>query len=93
MPIALFDMAVSSGVRRTITLSSMSAYPGTRQLYGRAKLDVEVPALNRGMVVVRPGLVYGPGWGGMAGTLRRLANLPVLPDFGPRAHQFTVSEA
>ena len=90
--IDLFDMAVSSGVRRTITLSSMSAYAGTRQLYGRAKLDVEVSALSRGMVVVRPGLVYGPGWGGMAGTLRRLAKLPVLPDFGPKAHQFTVSE-
>lgn len=90
--IDLFDVAVSSGVRRTITLSSMSAYAGTRQLYGRAKLDVEVSALSRGMVVVRPGLVYGPGWGGMAGTLRRLAKLPVLPDFGPKAHQFTVSE-
>ena len=42
--------------------------------------------------MVRPGLVYGPGGGGMAGTLRRLAVLPVLPDFGPRARQFTVSE-
>jgi len=90
--ITLFDMAVSSGVRRTITLSSMSAYSGTRQLYGRAKLDIETSALSRGMVVVRPGLVYGPGWGGMAGTLRRMAKLPVLPDFGRKAHQFTVSE-
>ena len=44
------------------------------------------------MCVVRPGLVYGPGGGGMAGTLRRLAGLPVLPDFGARAHQFTVRE-
>ncbi len=88
----LFDLAVASGVARTIALSSMSAYPGTRQLYGRAKLDVEMAALSRGMVVVRPGLVYGPGWGGMAGTLRRLATLPVLPDFGSGAHQFMVSE-
>ncbi len=90
--VALFDQAVSSGVRRTIALSSMSAYPGTRQLYGRAKLATEVAALARGVCVVRPGLVYGTGWGGMAGTLRRLAALPVLPDFGPRARQFTVSE-
>ena len=88
----LFDLAVASGVARTIALSSMSAYPGTRQLYGRAKLDMEMAALSRGMVVVRPGLVYGPGWGGMAGTLRRLAALPVLPDFGPGAHQFMFSE-
>ncbi len=44
------------------------------------------------MCVVRPGLVYGPAWGGMAGTLRRLAALPVLPDFGSAARQFTVSQ-
>ncbi len=90
--VALFDQAVSSGVRRTIALSSMSAYPGTRQLYGRAKLATETAARARGLCVVRPGLVYGAGWGGMAGTLHRLATLPVLPDFGPRAHQFTVSQ-
>jgi nucleoside-diphosphate-sugar epimerase len=90
--VALFDQAVSSRVRRTLALSSMSAYPGTRQLYGRAKLATEVAAVARGVCVVRPGLVYGTGWGGMAGTLRRLAALPMLPDFGPRARQFTVSE-
>ena len=89
---ALLNSAVSAGVRRTIVLSSMSAYGGTRQLYGRAKLDTEIAALSRGMCAIRPGLVYGPGWGGMAGTLRRLAGLPVLPDFGSRAHQFTVRE-
>ena len=90
--IALFDEALLRGVGRTIAISSMSAYAGTQQLYGRAKLDMELAALNRGMVVVRPGLVYGPGWGGMAGTLRRLTALSVLPDFGPTARQFTVSE-
>jgi len=90
---ALLDRAESSGVRRTIVLSSMSAYRGTHQLYGRAKLATEIAALSRGMCAVRPGLVYGPGLGGMAGTLHQLASLPVLPDFGPKAHQFTVREA
>jgi nucleoside-diphosphate-sugar epimerase len=90
--IALFDRALSEGVDRTITLSSMSAYPGTRQHYGRAKLAIEGAARARGMCIVRPGLVYGPAWRGMAGTLRRLAALPVLPDFGPEARQFTVAE-
>jgi nucleoside-diphosphate-sugar epimerase len=89
---ALLDMAVSAGVRKTIVVSSMSAYPGTRQLYGRAKLEIELAALSKGVCVVRPGLVYGSSGGGMAGTLHRLAALPVLPDFGPRAHQFTVHE-
>ncbi len=90
--VSLFDEAVSSGVPRTIVLSSMSAYAGTRQLYGRAKLATEAAARARGLCVVRPGLVYGTGGGGMAGTLCRLARLPVLPDFGARARQFMVSE-
>ena len=90
--VRLLDAAMSARVPRTIVISSMSAYPGTRQLYGRAKLDVEQAALNREMAVIRPGLVYGPGWGGMAGTLRRLSGLPVLPDFGPRAVLYTVHE-
>lgn len=90
--IRLLDAARAAGVRRTIAVSSMSAYPGTRQLYGRAKLESELAALSRDQVVLRPGLVYGPGWGGMAGTLRNLSALPVLPDFGARTHQFTVHE-
>jgi len=90
--VALFDQALAAGVGRTIALSSMSAYAGTRQLYGRAKLATELAARARGVCVVRPGLVYGPAWGGMAGTLRRLAGLPLLPDFGSRARQFTVAE-
>jgi nucleoside-diphosphate-sugar epimerase len=90
--IRLLDAARAVGVRRTIAVSSMSAYPGTRQLYGRAKLETELAALGRNQVVLRPGLVYGPGWGGMAGTLRKLSALPVLPDFGTPTHQFTVHE-
>jgi nucleoside-diphosphate-sugar epimerase len=90
--VALFDQARASGVRRTITLSSMSAYKGTQQIYGRAKLAIETAARARGVCVIRPGLVYGPRWGGMAGTLRRLASLPLVPDFGPGARQFTVRE-
>ena len=43
---SLFDLAVSSGVRRTIFVSSMSAYAGTRQIYGRAKLASENDAFS-----------------------------------------------
>ena len=55
----LLDLAVSSGVRRTIFVSSMSAYPGTRQIYGRVKLASESDAFARKMCVIRPGLIYG----------------------------------
>lgn len=89
---ALLDAAQAAGVRRTILISSMSAYPGTRQLYGRAKLANEVDAFARGACVVRPGLVYGPSWGGTAGSLRRLASLPVVPLVGGSTYQFTAHE-
>jgi nucleoside-diphosphate-sugar epimerase len=88
----LLEAVAASGVRRTILVSSMSAYPGTDQLYGRAKLETERVALGLGMAVVRLGLVYGPGWGGMAGSLRKMADLPVVPVVGARSHQYTVHE-
>lgn len=90
---SLLDLAVAKGVRRTIVVSSMSAYAGTRQIYGRAKLASEIDALTRNMCAIRPGLVFGPGWGGMAGTLRRLTSLPIAPLVGRRAHQFTLHES
>ena len=89
---SLLDLAVSSGVRRTVFVSSMSAYPGTRQIYGRGKLASESDAFARGMSVIRPGLIYGPSWGGMAGVLRKLTSLPFVPLVGRDAHQFTLHE-
>jgi nucleoside-diphosphate-sugar epimerase len=88
----LLEAVAASGVRRTILVSSMSAYPGTAQLYGRAKLDTEQIALHLGTAVVRLGLVYGPGWGGMAGSLKKMADLPVVPVVGAKSYQYTVHE-
>lgn len=79
-------------VRRTIVLSSMSAYDGTEQVYGQAKLAIERHASAAGAVIVRPGLVWGPAAGGMAGTLRRLSRLPLTPVISGAGHQFTVHE-
>jgi nucleoside-diphosphate-sugar epimerase len=70
----------------------MSAFEGTTQLYGQAKLQIEACAQQMGACSVRPGLVYGPRAGGMAGTLSRLTRLPVVPLIGPRSYQFTVHE-
>jgi nucleoside-diphosphate-sugar epimerase len=88
----LLDVAVAAGVSRVVVLSSMSAYEGTEQVYGRAKLQIERDALDAGAVTVRPGLVYGPRAGGMVGTLRRLTKLFVVPLVGGQAVQFTVHE-
>jgi nucleoside-diphosphate-sugar epimerase len=86
---ALAEAATRAGVR-ALLVSSMSAYEGTRQLYGRAKLESERDVIDRGGDAVRLGLVWGGDEGGMIGTLRRLARLPVVPRFGRSTHQFLV---
>jgi nucleoside-diphosphate-sugar epimerase len=89
----LLDAAAAAGVERIVFVSSMSAYEGTGQIYGRAKLECEQVVLDGGGVVVRLGLVYGDGWGGMAGSLRRLLGLPLVPLMGGDSYQFTAHEA
>jgi nucleoside-diphosphate-sugar epimerase len=88
----LLQVASDAGVRRILVLSSMSAYEGTTQLYGRAKLDIEALTAQFGGCSVRPGLVYGEQSGGMAGALRRFARLPVVPLIAGDARIYTVSE-
>jgi nucleoside-diphosphate-sugar epimerase len=88
----LLDSAVGEGLSRLLVLSSMSAYPGTTQLYGRAKLAIEALTLERGGIAVRPGLVYGPSPGGMVGSILKLARLPIMPVIAPHARQFPVHE-
>lgn len=86
----LLDAAVHAGVERVVVLSSMSAYSGTRQLYGLAKLRIEELATEVGAISVRPGLVYGGRTGGMAAQLQRLGRLPIVPVFGDTCRQFTL---
>ena len=88
----LLQAAADRGVRRIVLISSMSAYWGTEQVYGRAKLACEDATAAAGGVSVRLGLVYGQGWGGMAGSLRKLVELPVTPLVGVRSYQYTVHE-
>jgi nucleoside-diphosphate-sugar epimerase len=88
----LLTRAKQAGVRRVIFVSSMSAYEGTTQRYGASKLASEQVALENGQSVVRLGLVYGPHWGGMAGNLKKLTELPITPLVASRSRQFTVHE-
>ena len=88
----LLRAAVDADVPRVIVLSSMSAYEGTTQTYGRAKLAIEGATLQVGGCVLRPGLVYGDHPGGMVGALRRLVRYPVVPVPAGTARQFTVHE-
>ena len=88
----LLRAAADAGVSRSLVLSSMSAYSGTRQVYGRVKLAIEAETTRLGGIAIRPGLVYGSNPRGMAGTLLKLTRLPLTPDLGPAARQFPVHE-
>jgi nucleoside-diphosphate-sugar epimerase len=85
--------ATTARVDRIITISSMSAYEGTAQVYGRAKLAIESATLGEGGCAVRPGLVYGDRSGGMTGALQRLCRLPLVPLVGGDARQYPVCES
>jgi nucleoside-diphosphate-sugar epimerase len=86
------DAALVAGVGRSLVVSSTAAYPGARQVYGRAKLAIEDIAKARGGVVIRPGLVFGPHAGGMVGSLSKVMNLPIVPVLAGRSHIYTVHE-
>jgi nucleoside-diphosphate-sugar epimerase len=88
----LLETAREAGVGRIIVLSSMSAFAGTTQLYGRAKLDIEAITTEFGGCAVRPGLVYSDQAGGMVGALRKLTILPVVPVITGGAGVYTVRE-
>jgi nucleoside-diphosphate-sugar epimerase len=57
-----------------VTISSISAFPGCKSLYGKAKLEIEKETLAAGGVVLRPGLVYGGTNRGMYGRLAKQVN-------------------
>lgn len=72
------DVVQDAGIRQ-IFLSSLSAREDSLSGYGRLKYQLEKRAgCSRGFVVVRPGLVVGPG--GLFGRLRlTLQRWPVFP--------------
>jgi nucleoside-diphosphate-sugar epimerase len=73
-----------------VFISSMSAYSGTRQIYGRTKLACEDLVAAHGGTSLRLGLVHGGGDGGMIGALRKVAALPLVPMLHPDSYQYAI---
>ncbi len=79
----IMEAARAARVGKIICISSISAFEGCRSLYGKAKLEIEKIALDCGALVLRPGLVYGSGPGGMFGKLAaQIRNSSVVPLIG-----------
>lgn len=77
---SLFSAAKEAGIRRLVHVSSMSAFPGCKSVYGKTKLEIEAIAASFGGISVRPGLILGAPPGGMLGILERIVQmLPVVP--------------
>jgi nucleoside-diphosphate-sugar epimerase len=73
-----------------VLISSMSAYAGTRQIYGRTKLACEDLVAAHGGTSLRLGLVHGGGDAGMIGALRKVAALPLVPMLQPDSYQYAI---
>ncbi len=79
----LFTAAKAAGIKKLIFISSMSAFPECKSLYGRSKLEVEKIVLQLGGTVIRPGMVYGADSGGMVGKLAKLVSkFKIIPLVG-----------
>jgi nucleoside-diphosphate-sugar epimerase len=79
----ILEAARAAEIPKIIFISSISAFDGCKSLYGKAKLEIEKIALANGALVIRPGLVYGNGSGGMFGKLaNQIRNSSVIPMIG-----------
>ena len=79
----VLEAARAAGIPKIICISTISAFPGCRSLYGKAKLESEKIALANGALVIRPGLVYGNDAGGMFGKLAaKLRKSSLVPTMG-----------
>jgi nucleoside-diphosphate-sugar epimerase len=77
---------------RMLMISSLSAFEGARSQYGLAKLELERAVLGRDGVVLRPGLIFGVGAGGMFGAMvEALSRRALAPMVGGGAQRLFVT--
>ena len=60
------------GMLQVIFISTISAFEGARSSYGKTKLEAEAVVRAQGGIVLRLGMVWGTGKGGMFGSLSAL---------------------
>ena len=81
--VRLLEAARQAGVEHLVYISTMSAFPGCKSLYGKAKLAIEAQAASQQALILRPGLIYGDQPGAMfQGLVRQARNARLLPLIG-----------
>jgi nucleoside-diphosphate-sugar epimerase len=91
----LFEAAHAAKITSLVFVSSISAFPGCRSHYGRAKLEIETIAQDCGGTILRPGLIYGDQPGGMFGRLvqqARTSRLIPIPSGGRQTQHLVHQE-
>ncbi len=85
------EQARHEGARSQVFLTSVSAHPDAPSEYGRAKARLEDHFKATGGLLVRPGLVVGPG--GTFGDMARMARMsPLLPELGGDGLQVVLTD-
>lgn len=75
----LFEAAATAGVKKMLYISTISAFPGCRSFYGKAKFLVEQAGERLGVRSIRPGLVFDNAEpGGIVGALKGLMTRTTL---------------
>lgn len=92
MPKALYAAASTSGVRRVVLISAISARPDVATDYATSKLAGEdaLRASALDWTILRPSLVYGDGSYGGTSLMRGMAGLPLAVAL-PAAGDFAFS--
>lgn len=81
--VELFIKALSAGCKRCIFVSSMAAFYDAKSLYGKAKYEAELKLIPKGVISIRPGLIYGNQAKGIVGMMQKyISFLPVIPIIG-----------
>ncbi len=80
--LAVYERSRQAGAAQFVFISSTGAHAGAESYYGRSKFELERRLDPARDLVIRPGLILGPGPGGtfhaMATQLRRLGLVPIF---------------
>ena len=76
--IKIAEAAAAAGVSQQLFISSYSAHTGAATNYGKTKFILQEFFLARGLTVVRPGLIIGPG-GMFKRICQAMQRYPIIP--------------